>query len=175
MTTLEKVIKRANDGPDTLPGTATMLNTWLKYVGLSCLVAVITAVVATQIYTSKISSHLPQPLSYSLSRLTRVVLWEARHTLEINGHFDHIEWNEAYRTIDGGITLRGHLCPPNNSNRLPEKYVRATCYTLRSDLWGHIIFAEAKSIRVTPSIIQEWHEHEKKTKDNLNNLFVNAK
>ena len=173
VTTLEKAIKRANDGPDTLPGTATMLNTWLKYVGLSCLTAVITAVVATQIYTGKISRHLPQPLSYSLSRLTRVVLWEARHTLEINGHFDHIEWNEAYRTIDGGITLRGHLCPPTTTSP-PEKYVRAMCYTLRSDLWGHIIFAEAKSVRVSPSIIQEWHEHEKETKDNLNKLFVNA-
>lgn len=171
LSTIEKVIKRANDGRETLPGNASMLNTWLKYVGLSCLVAVITAVVATIIYESRISRHLPQPLCYSLSRLTRVVLWEARHTLEINGQFDRIEWNQALRNRNGGITLRGHLCPPTNGQ--PHgKYVRAMSYTLISDLWGHIIAAEARPIRVSPSILQAWEEHETQTKKTMDKLFI---
>lgn len=173
LTTIENAIKRANDTPDALSRNTNILNTWLKYVGLSCLVAVITAVAATNIYESKVRRHLPQPLCHSLSRLTRVVLWEARHTLEINGQFDRIEWNKAHRNTNGGITLRGHLCPPTNGQP-PEKYIRAMSYTLISDLWGHITVAEARPIRVTPSIIQAWDEHEKETKDTLNKLFIHT-
>jgi hypothetical protein len=173
LTTIERAIKRANDGPETLPGTSAMLNTWLKYVGLSCLVAVITSIVTANIYESKVRRHLPQPLCYSLSRLTRVVLWEACHTLEINGQFDRIEWNDAYRNDNGGITLRGYLCPPTNGQN-NGKYIRAMSYTLISDLWGHIIVAEAKPVRVSPSVIQAWEVHEKQTKETLNRLFIQS-
>lgn len=168
---IENGIDYANNGPTTFPGTSDMLNTWLKYVGLSCLIAVITAVVSTNIYASKVNKHLPQPLCYSLSRLTRVVMWEARHSLEINGHFDRIEWHEAYRNRNGGITLRGHLCPPSNGQSA-QKYVRAMSYNLVSDLWGHVIVAEAKPVRVSPSVMQAWQVHEEQMKNTLDKLFI---
>ena len=99
-------------------------------------------------------------------------MWEARHTLEINGQFDRIEWNKAHRNRNGGITLHGHLCPPTNG-QADEKYIHAMSYTLISDLWGHIITAESRPIRVSPSVIQAWEDHETQTKDTLKKLFIN--
>ncbi len=103
VTTIEKVIKRANDGPDTLPGTDTMLNTWLIYVGISCLIAVITAVVATEIYVSQINNDLPKPICSSILNLTRVVQWEIDRSLESVEELKRIEWTDAERNQHGGI------------------------------------------------------------------------
>lgn len=168
--TIEDIIKQANGSVNVDTDNNALLITWIKYVGLSSLIAVITAVVSTYLYVTKINRHLPQPLCYSLNQLTRVVLWEARHSLEINGHFDRIEWHVASRNANGGITLRGHLTPPTTGEET-EKYIRAMRYTLISDLWGHIITADAKSVRIQPSVLQAW-DQQQKTENTLNHMFV---
>ncbi|MFO7683158.1 MAG: hypothetical protein R6X34_24250, partial [Chloroflexota bacterium] len=157
---LDSVITYANNGPDTSLSMVTIFSTWFKFVGVSGLVAVITAVVATNSYVNQVNAHLPRPLCSNISKLTRVVMCEARQSLEINGNFDRIEWSQARRNAQGGINLKGHLCPPSNGE--PEEQngrVRAICYTLESDLWGHIKKVEAHFVRIPPSVYHAWDNH----------------
>jgi hypothetical protein len=170
---IETIIKTANGQVNNAPGKAAILNTWAKVVGLSGIVAMVTAVAAVNIYIDRINQHLPRPVCHSVSRLTRIVLREAKHSLKINGHFEQIEWEEASRNPEGGIVLSGYLCPPLNGDPADQpKYIRAMRYHLYSELWGRIVIAEGRSVRISPSVHQAW---ERQTTDvqELNRLFVN--
>lgn len=170
---IENSIKAANGQVSNTPGKAAMLNTWVKSVGLSGIVAVVTAVTAVNIYIGRINQHLPRPVCHSVSRLTRIVLREAKHSLKINGHFGQIEWEEAYRNPEGGIVLNGYLCPPLNGDPADQpKYIRAMRYHLYSDLWGRIVIAEGHSVRISPSVHQAW-ENQPPAVPEFNRLFVN--
>lgn len=166
---IKKVLDKAK-GKQTVPSTATLLSTWLKYVGLACLVSVITAVVATNSYISKINPHLPKPLCYNLRNLTRVAIWEARHSLETNGNFYLIEWKEVHRNLHGGVSLIGHLYPPAQKN--PPEKIRCLRYAIYTDMWGHILTASSKSIILPPPPGHGWKKPEEQTEARLNHLFV---
>jgi hypothetical protein len=168
-------VRAGDEAEEDVPDRTEMLNTWFKFVGLSGIVAVVTAVAAVDMYIGRINQHLPRPVCHSVSRLTRIVLREAKHSLKINGHFEQIEWEEAYRNPEGGIVLRGYLCPPLNGDPADQpKYIRAMRYYLYSDLWGHIVVAEGRSVRVSPSIHQAWEQRTAAVRGaELNRLFVN--
>jgi hypothetical protein len=134
---VEKAIDRANNGSNATPGTSTMLNTWLKYVGLSCLVAVITAVFATEIYISHINHHLPKPICESIPNMTRVVQWEIGRSLETLEELRDVEWMGARRNKHGGINLEGLRRAPNETAE--GNYVRAQKYLVVSDMWGTLM------------------------------------
>lgn len=147
---IEKAIDRANNGSSATPGTSTMLNTWMKYVGLSCLVAVITAVVATEIYVGQINHHLPKPLCSSIPNMTRVVQWELGRSLESLEELKGVNWTGAERNRHGGINLQGLRRAPNDT--AIGNYVRAQKYIVSSDIWGNLLQTAVTHVRVPIAI-----------------------
>ncbi len=167
---IRDLINKAN-GIIPEPSTFSILSLWVKYVGLSCLVSVITGVVATNNYINKINPHLPKPLCHNIRNLTRVVISETKQSLKINGNFRRVEWTEATQNKYGGISLKGILCPPTNGEP-SDKYVRGMSYTVVSDMWGRVKSAVSKSVRIAPSVHQAWDHLDSNTEMSINQLFA---
>ena len=164
------LVDKAN-GITPEPSTFSILSIWIKYVGLSCLVSVITGVVATNNYINKINPHLPNPLCHNIRNLTRVVISETKQSLKINGNFRRVEWTEATQNKYGGISLKGILCPPTNGES-SDKYVRGMSYVVVSDMWGRVKSAISKSVRIAPSVHQAWDNLDSNTEMSINQLFA---
>ena len=167
---IEKAIDHANNGSNTAPGTSTMLNTWMKYVGLACLIAVITAVASTEIYVGRINQHLPKPICSSIPNMTRVVQWEIGRSLESLEELREVEWMDARRNRQGGIILEGLRRAPNET--ATGNYVRAQRYIVTSDMWGCIQETAVKHVRA-PKAIQSTdaiHEFLKRSRQQVKQL-----
>jgi hypothetical protein len=125
------------------------LRTWLKYVGLASVVSIVFSMMAVTNYTNRMDAQLPRPLFYSIANMTRVVIWEAKRSLEIPGQMDHVQWINVERNAQGGITLQGlHRDPSQTLNEDLNFKVRAQRYTIHSDIWGRIQSAEIKDLHV---------------------------
>ncbi|HEX6384362.1 MAG TPA: hypothetical protein VF177_06810 [Anaerolineae bacterium] len=147
--TLERFI-----GPED-PGWFTVgrefLRNWVWFVGLVSLASVVTSLFAVDRYARYADYHLPRPIIYSVANMTRVVIWEAKRSLEIDGDMSHVRWTKVDRNANGGITLHGlhHdvFEPGQKVDPLFQK-VRAQHYTISSDPWGRIVTANVKDVRV---------------------------
>ena len=124
---------------------------WELTVGLAGFLSVFTSMRALKDYANKIDSQLPPPLFYSIANMTRVVVWEAKRTLEIGDEVQQMQWTAVKRNDQGGIDLQGlyrnHDQKDQQKDPLTTR-VLAQRYEIKSDRWGHIVEAEIKAARV---------------------------
>ncbi len=124
---------------------------WAVMVGLPVFISVFIVMRSIKAYVKKVDGQLPPPLFYSVASMTRVVSWEAKQALEIEGTMHHIQWVSVKRNEEGGITLTGlHRDLPNfNANgQVRGETVRAQKHVIKTDLWGRVITATIHDTRV---------------------------
>ena len=122
---------------------------WELTVGLAGFLSVFTSMRALKDYVNKIDNQLPPPIFYSVANMTRVIVWEAKHALEMGDAVQKMQWTAVQRNEQGGITLQGIHRDHNNTAGDPlTTRVLAQRYEIKSDRWGHILEAEIKAARV---------------------------
>lgn len=102
-------------------------------------------------FVAKVDPQLPPPIFHSVANMTRVVGWEAKQALEIDGTMQHIQWVNVERNAEGGLNLTGlHRDPPNfdAQGRAIGETVRAQKHVVETDMWGRIIRATIHDTRV---------------------------
>ncbi|MCA9945360.1 MAG: hypothetical protein KC449_17880, partial [Anaerolineales bacterium] len=120
------------------------LRLWAKllYSGtLTSIVSSIFAGLAVNEIVSTVNRHLPNPIYANTSSMVRVALWEAKRALEINAHFQEIQWTLTRRNDLGGIDMEGvYRDPPEilDNGRLNNE-VRRQVYSISTDRWCVIL------------------------------------
>jgi len=123
---------------------APYLNIWLVNAGFAGLISILTAVGAAYAYADSADRNLPRPVYESVSRLTRVLMWEAVNTLNISElYLPEIQWTGAMRNEHGGVDIMGLFrdMPEQFPDGSLSAFVRAQRYTIRSNEWGNIVEA----------------------------------
>lgn len=128
---------------------------WFVFVGIAATVGTAMGYFATEEYAKSINRHLPPPIYAAVANMTRVVIWEARRALEIQRTLGQIQWLEATRNDDGGITLVGieRDMPDydNTANQFSDR-IRAQKYHFVTDHLAHIITATVSDVQVRRSL-----------------------
>jgi hypothetical protein len=132
------------------------LTLWAATVGLAALFAVTVSLTAAGQFAARVNGQLPVPIFNSVAYMSRVVMWEAKRALKINGDLSQIQWMRVDRNNEGGIDLIGlHRDQTDLANdNFPSNTVRAQRYTIHSDIWGRIIYTEVRDVMVPRSIHQ---------------------
>jgi hypothetical protein len=120
-------------------------------LGISTLITFIVAFSNLQGFIKDIDAHLPLPIFYSVAGMTRLVTWEAKQALEIQGNLQHIQWMSVNRNEEGGIDLEGLFRDPpelDGYGRPIKETVRAQRHIVKTDLWGRIIEARIEDVIV---------------------------
>ncbi len=131
------------------------LRTWFLFVTTASFISLVFPTIAVTSYVGRINALLPRPIYFSLSNMTRVVVWEAKRTLEIMGNMRHVQWMNAQRNHLGGIDLEGlHRDLPDfgTEGHSISTRVQAQKLTIRSDMWGKIYNTSIVDVRVTPAV-----------------------
>jgi len=124
---------------------------WSILVGLPLFFSVFFIMRGIKEFAAKVDQQLPPPIFHSVANMTRVVGWEAKQALEIDGTMQHIQWVNVERNAEGGINLTGlHRDPPNfdAQGRAVGETVRAQKHVVETDMWGRIIRATIHDTRV---------------------------
>jgi hypothetical protein len=132
-----------------------MLLVWITHAGFAAALAIFITWGAVAQYAAAINRQLPRPLYHSLANMTRVVVWEAKHTLEVPGDMSHVQWTHAERNLIGGIELVGFHrgVPEFDKNGQPiSTMVMSQKYTIGTDRWGKILEATIKDT-LTPRTV----------------------
>lgn len=89
---------------------------------------------------------VPPPVYSSIASMTRVVLWDAKHSLEIAENLDLAHWEAAEWLPGGGLRLRGTYCeePVYDQNERVDEKVTAYHYDLQTDRWAHVVHARVR-------------------------------
>lgn len=128
---------------------------WFIIVGTANFVAAFFSTKAAHRYANFVDSQLPPPIFSSVANMTRIVIWEAKRALQIDGDMSHIQWVEVHRNEVGGVNLYGlHREDPdrdNNNNLLSQK-VRAQRYIVSTDMWGRIREVLVRDVRVPHTV-----------------------
>jgi len=127
-----------------------MLVTWSSFLGGATLITIMIAFSNLTTFIDKINTHLPLPIYHSVAGMTRLVTWEVKQALELEGNMQHIQWVKVERNSDGGINLVGlHRDPPsfNAEGEAFGELVRAQKYDIHTNMWGRIIRASITDIR----------------------------
>ena len=134
-----------------LLGDFRFLLVWAVMMGLPLFFSIFLVMRSIKKFVSKIDRQLPSPIFCSVAGMTRVVSWEAKQALEIEGTMHHIQWVNVERNMVGGINLTGlHRDPPHfdASGRAVGEMVRAQKHVIETDMWGRIVKATIHDTRV---------------------------
>ena len=134
-----------------LLGDFRFLLIWAVMMGLPLFFSVFLIMGSIKKFVSAVDQQLPPPIFCSVAGMTRVVSWEAKQALEIEGTMHHIQWVNVERNTAGGINLMGlHRDPPNFDayGRAIGELVRAQKHVVETDMWGRIIKATIHDTRV---------------------------
>ncbi len=120
------------------------LKFWGKLLVVGSLISFVSsvfAILAVNEVVANVSQHLPNPIYASTANMVRVALWEAKRALEINEHFQEIQWSLTRRNNLGGIDMVGYYRDPPEilPNGRLDKEVRRQVYTIKTDCWCNII------------------------------------
>ncbi|MCB8927814.1 MAG: hypothetical protein H6652_19545 [Ardenticatenaceae bacterium] len=129
---------------EELIGDFRFLLVWFIMTSVPLFISVFIVMDSIKKYVNKIDKQLPPPLFHSVASMTRIVSWEAKQALEIEGTMHHIQWVNVERNDEGGINLVGlHRDPPEFDayGRAIGETVRAQKYVVETDMWGRIIKA----------------------------------
>jgi hypothetical protein len=135
---------------DTL-GDFRFLLLWIILMGMPLFFSVFFIMRGLTEFVAKVDPQLPPPIFHSVANMTRVVGWEAKQALEIDGTMQHIQWVNVERNAEGGLNLTGlHRDPPNfdAQGRAIGETVRAQKHVVETDMWGRIIRATIHDTRV---------------------------
>ena len=124
---------------------------WGFLLGLPLSLAVFFVMNSIKQFVAFADSQLPPPIFHSVASMTRIVGWEAKQALEIEGTMHHIQWVNVERNEHGGINLTGlHRDPPSfdAEGRAFGETVRAQKHVVVTDMWGRIIKATIHDVRV---------------------------
>lgn len=102
-------------------------------------------------FAGHVDQQLPPPIFHSVASMTRIVGWEAKQALEIEGTMHHIQWVNVERNEEGGINMIGlHRDPPSfdAQGRAFGETVRAQRHVIETDMWGRIKKATIQDTRV---------------------------
>lgn len=128
-----------------------LLVVWGGLLGVATLITVIVAYSNLTNFVKKINAQLPLPIFHSVAGMTRLVIWEAKKALELEGNMQHIQWVKVERNVEGGINLVGlHRDPPrfNAQGEAFGETVRAQKYVIHTNMWGRIVKANIYDTRV---------------------------
>lgn len=128
-----------------------LLVVWGSLLGVATLITVIVAYSNLADFIKRINAQLPLPIFHSVAGMTRLVIWEAKKALELEGNMQHIQWVKVERNTAGGINLTGlHRDPPsfNAQGQAFGETVRAQKYVIQTDMWGRIVKASIYDTRV---------------------------
>jgi hypothetical protein len=140
-----------NDLPDWLGADETYFRTWFRYVMVASIAVLVFVPLAIDQHIRSINRQVPPPLFHSIANMTRVVVWEAKHALEIGDEAERIQWTAVNRNELGGIDLMGFYFgaqQPNQKIDLQTTKILAEQYQIKSDRWGHVIEANVRPARV---------------------------
>lgn len=149
---MESFVNRKTDG---IVLSKVFFVNWLVFVGIAATVGTIMGHFATEEYAKSINRQLPPPVYATVANMTRVVIWEAHRALEIQRPLHEIQWLEATRNEDGGITLTGIERDMPDFDALTNNFsdrVRAQKYHIVSDHLAHIISATVSDVLVKRSL-----------------------
>ena len=138
-----------------ISGDIKFMGLWSIMVGLSSLASVVMSMRAIKDYAAAVDSVLPHPIFSNITDMTRVTIWEAKRSLQIDNDMSHIQWTEATRNGTGGIDLIGlHRAAPDKDTQgnLISPTVRAQRYVIQTDMWGRILNTIVRDVRVPQSI-----------------------
>lgn len=127
-----------------LLGDFRFLLIWSILTGMPLFLSVFFIMRALQEFVDRVDQELPPPIFHSVANMTRVVSWEAKQALDIEGTMRHIQWVNVVRNAEGGINLIGlHRDPPNfdSQGKAVGETVRAQRHVVETDMWGRIIRA----------------------------------
>ena len=142
-----------------------IIGLWWLMVSLSTLVSVLMTMHTLKSFVERIDGLLPRPIFSSISDMTRVTIWEAKRSLQIEGDMCHIQWIEAARNERGGINLIGlHRDKPDldAQNNPISQTVRAQRYIISTNLFGRILNTLVQDVRVAQTI-SHYHCHPAET------------
>ncbi|MAT97664.1 MAG: hypothetical protein CL608_11015 [Anaerolineaceae bacterium] len=128
-----------------------LLVVWGGLLGGATLITVIVAFSNVTTFIKKLNAHLPLPIFHSVAGMTRLVIWEAKKALELEGNMQHIQWVKVERNAEGGINLVGLHRDPPSFNAQGEAFgetVRAQKYVVHTNMWGRIVKANIYDTRV---------------------------
>jgi hypothetical protein len=156
---LDTAVSDTTPTPDTTPAEQPpwekldkqFFNAWFKYVLAASIASLAFSMLAVNGYVRRINQQLPPPIYHSLATMTRVVIWEAKRTLEIGEEIKYIQWTSAQRNALGGIVLEGYYRDDSLvdlPDSPPTTKVRAQRYQIMSDRWGHILSSTIKTAHV---------------------------
>ncbi|MBK8903821.1 MAG: hypothetical protein IPM53_21750 [Anaerolineaceae bacterium] len=140
-----------NEFTEGILGDFRFLLLWSILMGLPLFFSVFFIMRAIKEFVKKVDQQLPPPIFHSVAGMTRIVGWEAKQALEIEGTMHHIQWVNVERNAEGGINLTGlHRDPPNfdSQGRAVGETVRAQKHLVETDMWGRIIRATIHDTRV---------------------------
>ena len=123
-----------------------MLLVWITHAGFAAALAIFITWGAVEQYAAAINRQLPRPLYHSLANMTRVVVWEAKKSLEISADINRIQWKQVNRLEQGSVELVGMLYDDSKDQK--DDQVQAQRYTIHADRWGQIIEADVRDVRV---------------------------
>jgi hypothetical protein len=131
-------------GEGTQYSAESELKFWGKLLVVGSLVSFVSsvfAILAVNEVVATVRRHLPNPIFANTASMVRVVLWEAKRALEINEHFQEIQWSLARRNNVGGLDMVGYYRDPPEilSNGRLDEQVRRQVYTIKTDCWCNII------------------------------------
>lgn len=119
------------DAIDTKP-----LRTWVKFLGLTGLIAFTLSYHAVNSHIRQVEPLLPPPVFVSVSTLSNLALEEIRNTLRLPmEELTHVEWMDAKRNASGGISLTGIRVMSRDGFNDP-RHIRT--YLVETDPWGRI-------------------------------------
>ncbi|MCP4416229.1 MAG: hypothetical protein GY805_06385 [Chloroflexi bacterium] len=128
------------------------LSVWAASIALPLIAVMMTVIPAIKAFAAKVDRDLPPPLFYSVNNMTRLVTWEARQALEIDGkHHSRIQWMSVDRNETGGLDLVGLFRDPPHfdaSGQVKGELVRAQKHTIHTDRWGRVIDAKIEDLMV---------------------------
>ncbi|MCB8968077.1 MAG: hypothetical protein H6660_14405 [Ardenticatenaceae bacterium] len=128
---------------------------WVSVVGLSSVLGIASAMSSVEKFVGQVMEQVSPPIYYSIANMTRVVAWEAGRALDNVNHIDHVQWVDVQRNELGGIDLIGLYRDTPEFDAMGQPLyttVRAQRFTICTDMWGHIEFAEVRDMRVPPTV-----------------------
>jgi len=152
---------------------------WVLIAGVANLVATAFAAAAVDGFIGRINRHLPAPIGSSIATMSRVVMRDLRHALDIpDESLRTIQWTAVTRSRNGGIKLEGIFLQPNEPDDATSNYVRTQCCYVCTDQWARVIEAEIRYCRIPKLPVHPGRRPESAsgtaviTQDDIQDLFL---
>ncbi|VAW31173.1 hypothetical protein MNBD_CHLOROFLEXI01-1442 [hydrothermal vent metagenome] len=124
---------------------------WGGLLGIATLITVVISFSNLQKFIRRINAHLPLPIFHSVAGMSRLVTWEAKQALEIQGNLQHIQWMSVNRNEAGGLDLVGLFRDPPEFDiygQVKGELVRAQKHTIHTDKWCRVMDAKIEDVMV---------------------------